>query len=274
MRWVPPGPAFLFCPADRPDRFDKAARLADVVLIDLEDSVAADRRHIARDAVRGADLDPETTVIRVNPAGTGDHLRDLDSVRATEFRKVMLAKTSTAQEVLDLAPLQVIALCETPTGIGEAAAIASCANTIAVMWGGEDLVAALGGSSSRHADGSFTDLSKYARAKVLVDAGVHEVGALDTVFLNFGDLDGQRTEAIDAATMGFMATPCIHPSQVSVVRAAYRPSDEQVRFAQEVIAAAAVQGGVFRLGNVMVDGPVIAQARLVLRRTGLAGVST
>ena len=268
MKWVAPGPAFLFCPADRPERFEKAARAADVVILDLEDGVSPDRRDAARIALRAADLDPDTTVIRLNPVGTDNHHRDLDTLRSTDFRMVMLAKTSSADDVSSLAPLEVVALCETPGGVHAAHEIAACLNTIAVMWGSEDLVAALGGSASRWADGSLRDLARYARARVLVDAGAHGVGSLDTVFLNFGDLEGLRREAEDAAAMGFMATPCIHPSQVAVVRDAYRPTEAQVAFSKEVLAQAAEHGGVFRLGDVMVDGPVVAQARQILRRAG------
>lgn len=268
MKWVAPGPAFLFCPADRPDRFEKAARAADVVILDLEDGVAPGRRAVAREALRTADLDPETTLIRLNPVGTDDHLRDLDAVRSTDFRMVMLAKTSSADDVCGVAPLGVVALCETAGGVHASYEIAACDNTIAVMWGSEDLVASLGGNSSRWPDGSLRDLARYARAKVLVDAGANGVGALDTVFLDFGDLEGLRREASDAAATGFMATPCIHPAQVAVVRDAYRPTDEQVAFSHEVVAHAATHGGVFRLGDVMVDGPVVAQAHQVLRRAG------
>ena len=268
MRWVAPGPAFLFCPADRPERFSKAARAADVVILDLEDGVSPERRADGRAAILSSDLDPQTTIIRLNPAGSDDHLRDLDAVSSTDFQMVMLAKTTSALDVLALAPLQVVALCETPQGVHNAFEIAQCSNTIAVMWGSEDLVAALGGSASRWPDGSLRDLARYARAKVLVESGAHEVGSLDTVFLDFGDLEGLRREARDAASMGFMATPCVHPSQVSVVRDAYRPTDLQVAFAKEVLEGAASHGGVFRLGAVMVDGPVVAQARQTLRRAG------
>jgi citrate lyase subunit beta / citryl-CoA lyase len=263
-----PGPALLFCPADRPDRFAKAAAAADVVILDLEDGVAPDRRNVAREAVETSDLDPETTIIRINPAGTDDHNRDLELIYASPYKRVMLSKTSRAEDVRRLAPLDVVALCETPEGVRVAGEIAACANTVAVMWGSEDLVAALGGSASRMADGTFNDLARYARAKVLVDAGANDVGAIDTVFLNFGDLDGLRREARDASVMGFAATPCIHPSQVAVVRQAYQPSEDQIIFAKQVLAGAESQGGVFRLGAVMVDGPVIAQARQILRRAG------
>ncbi|NNN09133.1 MAG: CoA ester lyase [Acidimicrobiaceae bacterium] len=268
MRWVPPGPAFLFCPADRPERFEKAARSADVVILDLEDAVAPDRRTTARAALRSADLDSDTTIVRLNPSGTDDHQRDVDALRDTNIRMVMLAKASSANDVSALAPFEVLGLCETPRGVHAAYEIAACANSIALMWGSEDLVAALGGYASRAAEGSLRDLARYARAKILVDAGANGLGALDTTFLDFGNLEGLRRDAEDAAALGFMATACIHPSQVAVVRDAYRPSDDQVIRAKRVVEAAATYDGVFRLDDVMVDGPMIAQARQILRRAG------
>ncbi|MBB1053663.1 CoA ester lyase, partial [Dietzia sp. B44] len=62
--WIPPGPALLFCPADRPERYGKAAERADVVIVDLEDAVAPDARPAAREALVASDLDPERTIVR------------------------------------------------------------------------------------------------------------------------------------------------------------------------------------------------------------------
>jgi citrate lyase subunit beta/citryl-CoA lyase len=162
----------------------------------------------------------------------------------------------------------VIALCETPLGIAESKAIAECSNTIAVMWGAEDLIAAIGGSASRFEDGTFRDVARFARAQVLLAAAQYGVGALDAVFTDFADIEGQRREAIDAAAMGFMATACIHPSQVDVVREAYRPSASQLQWAKDLLEMAMKHSGVFRMGNQMVDEPVLAQARQLLRRAG------
>ncbi|HTI75443.1 MAG TPA: aldolase/citrate lyase family protein, partial [Mycobacterium sp.] len=67
------GPAWLFCPADRPERFEKAAAAADVVILDLEDGVAAKDREAARKALIDAPLDADRTVVRVNPSATPDH---------------------------------------------------------------------------------------------------------------------------------------------------------------------------------------------------------
>ena len=130
----------------------------------------------------------------------------------------MLAKTESADQVAGLSPRRVVALCETPRGVLAATAIAACPTTVAMMWGAEDLVAALGGRSSRRPDGPYGDVARHARAQVLLSAGAYGVAAIDAVHLDIGDLDGLRGEATDAAASGFVATACIHPSQVAVVR--------------------------------------------------------
>ena len=85
------GPAILFCPADRPERFAKAAERADAVILDLEDAVAPDAKPAARDNVRAAELDPATTVVRVNDAASPFFEDDLTALRGTGFRTVMLS---------------------------------------------------------------------------------------------------------------------------------------------------------------------------------------
>src|SRR5919206_741006 len=91
----PLGPALLFCPADRPDRYAKAAAAADGVILDLEDAVAPARKGAAREALTTVPLDPATTVVRVNGAGTGELAADLAALAATDYRQVMLAKAET-----------------------------------------------------------------------------------------------------------------------------------------------------------------------------------
>ena len=93
------GPGWLFCPADRPERFEKAAAAADVVILDLEDGVAAKDRETARAALIDTPLDPSKTVVRVNPVTTPDHALDVEALKATAYTTVMLAKTETAEQV-------------------------------------------------------------------------------------------------------------------------------------------------------------------------------
>src|ERR1700751_3805972 len=111
------GPAWLFCPADRPERFTKAAAVADVVILDLEDGVAAADKESARRALVETPLDPATTVVRVNAAGTDDYRADLQTLERTDYTTVMLPKCESAQQVGALSPRQVIVLVETPLGV-------------------------------------------------------------------------------------------------------------------------------------------------------------
>jgi citrate lyase subunit beta / citryl-CoA lyase len=262
------GPGWLFCPADRPERFAKAAAAADVVILDLEDGVAKSDKPAAREALRTTPLDPERTVVRVNAADTEEHARDLEALAETPYTTVMLSKAESAAQVTALLPRQVIALLETPRGVVFAAEIAAAEGTVALMWGAEDLVATLGGSSSRHADGTYRDVARHARSAALLAASAFDRVALDSVYLDIRDLDGLRAEADDGVAVGFNGTVCIHPSQVAVVREAYRPSEDDLTWARRVLTAAKTERGVFAFEGRMVDSPVLKHAAMMLRRAG------
>lgn len=272
MTWFPTGPALLFCPGDRPERFAKAMAGADMVILDLEDGVSEAEKPLARHALMQVMLDPGRTIIRINPADTEAQVLDLEALEGTPYDIVMLAKTESADQVSALSPRFVIALCETPRGALAADAIAACPSTVALMWGAEDLVSGLGGRSSRQEDGGYRDVARHARSHVLLAAGAQGIPAIDAVHLQIDDIDGLAREAADAVASGFSATACIHPSQVSTVRAAYRPSDVEVVWAQRVLQAATSAKGVFAFEGRMVDAPVLRHAEHILRGEGEGGV--
>ncbi len=260
------GAALLFCPADRPDRFAKALDRADAVILDLEDAVAPDNRVAARDAIVASELDPSRVIVRVNELGTADFDADLAALEPTAFRLLMVPKADAG--LIGHVPdgFSVIALCESAAGVVAAPELAKADRVVALMWGAEDLVASLGGSSSRLADGSYRDVARTARSNVLLAAGAGGIPAIDTVHIDIDDLDGLRAEAEDASASGFSATACIHPSHAEVIREAYRPSPEQVAWAKRVLGAAVAHEGVFRFEGGMVDGPVLRHAEAVVRR--------
>ncbi len=264
MTLAPTGPGWLFCPADRPERFAKAAAAADVVILDLEDGVAATDREAARAALLDSRLDPGRTVVRVNPVDTPDHALDVAAVARTDYTTVMLAKSETAAQVQSLAPLDVVVLVETPAAALVVAELARADNAVAVMWGAEDLFAVLGGTANRHADGSYRDVAKHVRAQSLLAAKAYGRMALDSVYLDIKDLDGLRAETDDAVAVGFDAKVAIHPTQVAVIRAGYAPTDEQVRWAREVLDAARSERGVFQFDGQMVDMPVLRRAQRIV----------
>jgi citrate lyase subunit beta/citryl-CoA lyase len=271
------GPTLLFCPADRPERYQKAAERSDAVIVDLEDAVAPADKQRARGAILaqlGAtgdvpELDPSRTIIRINPAGTEEHEKDLHCLKHTPYRHIMLAKAETAEQLRDLEGYSVIALCETALGIVNAAAIAAEPNVVGLMWGAEDLLASLGGTSSRTDDGAYRAVALHARSTVLLAAGAFGKDAIDSVYVNIPDLDGLAAESRDAVASGFGSKACIHPNQVAVVRGAYAPAQSDVAAARELLEAAAAAGsGVFQFNGKMIDGPILRHAESTLRRAG------
>ncbi|WP_027019387.1 HpcH/HpaI aldolase/citrate lyase family protein [Corynebacterium sputi] len=268
--WIPPGPAILFCPADRPERFSKAAAAADCVILDLEDGCRPENRAAARQHVIDSDLDSDRTIVRVNPADTEDFDLDVEALAASGYSLVMLAKTESTEQVTRLQGYLVIALVETPKGAVAAEPIAEAAPVVALLWGAEDLTAGLGGSSSRRADGTYRDVVKHVRSRVHLAAGAFGKTALDSVYLDIPDTAGLREEALDAAAGGYGATVCIHPSQVPVIREAYRPDDDQADWARRLLAEAENNRGAFRFDGRMVDEPLFRQAQAIERRTRAA----
>lgn len=258
------GPGWLFCPADRPERFEKAAAAADVVILDLEDGVAGKDREAARQALIDTPLDPGRTVVRVNPVGTPDHGKDLEALASTGYTTVMLAKTETAAQVASLAPRDVIVLVETPLGALAVTDTARADNAYAVMWGAEDLFAVTGGTANRWPDGTYRDVAQHVRSQSLLAAKAYGRLALDSVYLDIKNLDGLRAESDDAVAVGFDAKVAIHPTQVAVIRAAYTPTGEQVDWARRVLDTARTQRGVFQFGGIMVDAPVLRRAERIV----------
>lgn len=268
MSLQPAGPAWLFCPADRPDRFAKAAAVADVVILDLEDGVASADREAARAAVLATPLDPARTVVRINAAGTADHTADLEMLGRTRYTTVMLPKSESGQQISDLAPREVVVLIETPLGAVNVADCARRDNAVAVMWGSEDLFAALGGTANRRADGTLRDVARHVRSAALLAAKAYHRLALDSVFLDIKDLDGLRAEVDDSVAVGFDAKVAIHPAQIPIIRAGYAPTAEQLMWARNVLAAAQNQRGVFELDGMMVDMPVLRRAERIIENGG------
>ncbi|GAA3317108.1 HpcH/HpaI aldolase/citrate lyase family protein [Arthrobacter ramosus] len=273
------GPALLFCPADRPERFQKAAERSDAVIVDLEDAVAPADKKRARGAILAqlgsggetAELDPSRTIVRVNPVGTPDFEKDLHCLAHTPYRTVMLAKAETAEQLKALEGYHVIALCETAQGIINAAEIAQAPNVVGLMWGAEDLIASMGGTSSRKDDGGYRAVATHSRSTVLLAAKAVGKEAIDSVYVDIPDLAGLAVESADAVASGFGAKACIHPNQVAVVREAYAPSPAAVAGARELLDAAAAAGtGVFQYKGKMVDGPILKHAESMLRRARLS----
>jgi len=257
----------LFCPADRPDRYEKALKAADTLLLDLEDAVSLERKDEARELVRAALkwLPVERVVVRINSPRTAAGQADLHMLASSAARFVMVPKVESAEEIQMAAPLSVVALCETAQGVQQAPVLAGVEGCVALMWGGEDLTADIGGRRSRADDGTYLPHVQYARSRILVAAAAARVAAWDGVYLNIPDLAGLAQESHAAVDMGFDAKALIHPSHAEVVRRAYSPSDERLQWARMLLEAVrASDSGVITFDGRMVDGPLIRMAENIV----------
>ena len=138
-----------------------------------------------------------------------------------------------------------------------------------VTWGAEDLPAAVGASTSREADGSYTAPYQLARSLTLFGAHAAGVPAIETVYPDFRDLDGLSTYAARGRRDGFTGMMAIHPSQVAVINAAFTPSDAELAEARRVVDlfAASPGAGALQLDGRMVDAPHLKTARRLLGLT-------
>jgi len=263
------GPALLFCPGDRADRFEKAFERADTVILDLEDAIGPESKSEAREVVAAAAaLRPDRAVVRINAATTPWFDDDIEAMRRAGVRTIMLPKAERVEQMYALRGFEVIALCETAAGVLAASDLARESNCTAMMWGGEDLIADIGGRSSRGADGRYRALIEQARGTVLLAAAASGKQAVDAVHIDIQDLDGLDRESREAADIGFMSKACIHPSHVSHIRDAFRPSENQIIWARTVLDHPdAASGGVFRLGDQMIDSPLLIHARHIVERS-------
>ena len=282
--------SFLFVPADSERKLAKGAESgADAIILDLEDSVAADRKAGARDTAL-AYLKQHTgkgpqLVVRVNALDTGLTDADLDAVVAGRPDFILLPKAEggpavihldaklTAREALHGLPegsIKILALAtETAASLFVCGTYrGASARLTGITWGAEDLSAELGSETNRDAQGRFTSPYMLARNLSLAAAAAARVQAIDTVYADFRNMEGLREEAIEARRDGFTAKMAIHPTQVSIINEVFTPAPNEIAKAQAVVAAFAANpsAGVVAIGGVMYDRPHLTRAQRLLAR--------
>jgi len=269
--------SWLFVPADSEKKVTKAlGGEADAIIFDLEDSVAPAQKQAAREILKGLPKrsgGPQWWV-RINPIGSEFHKDDLKLIGVADIHGIVLPKAESGADVIRLAhrtgniPVHAI-VTETAASLFGLLSYRDPNSPLAAMsWGAEDLSAALGASSKYEESGELSFAYKLARSLCLAGAVAANVQPVDGVFADFRDEDGLRAEAEAARREGFTGKLAIHPAQVSVINAAFTPSQEDVRHAEEIVAAfeAHPNAGVLSVGGKMVDRPHLVQARRVLER--------
>jgi citrate lyase subunit beta/citryl-CoA lyase len=264
--------AALYVPGDRPDRFDRAASSgANMVILDLEDAVAAERKDEAREAVlawlasfgSGAGRHPALTVVqvRINSGERGaDDLRALaGSPTAIELR---VPKVETPEQLDVLAGLAsglpVTALIESALGVENAYAIAAHPAVTRLALGESDLASELGTRARAVLD--------YARIRLLYAARSAGLEApMMSAFPEIRNLDALRADTQRGREFGWFGRSAIHPSQLPVIHEVFAPSDAEVAWAREVLNVGEAGGVATLASGEMVDAAMLGRARSILR---------
>ena len=275
----------LYAPGNSPRFIENAASAgADGIILDLEDSVAPDRKDEARIlvayALANTDFGDTEVMVRINQGERAAD--DLSWIVPQPVQHILLPKIELAEEVAALRDMveTVMDLCgrdsfpwlmpilESPRGILNALSIAdSVPEMAALTLGLQDLTAEIGIMPTPEGTESFT-----ARSIVVLAARAADLQPIDTVYADVKNEEGLLRSITEAKTLGFVGKGCIHPSQVKAVKEGFMPSDAQIEKARKIVAAmkeAEEQGlGAIALGSKMIDPPVARQALAVLKLIG------
>jgi citrate lyase subunit beta/citryl-CoA lyase len=278
--------SMLFVPGDSARKFEKAkAGEADALILDLEDSVAPDKkveaRGITAEMLRGR-RPGQKLHVRVNAFDTGLTLADLAAIMPAAPDGITLPKCRSREDVRQLAlwldafeaahglapgstEIVVVATETAESMFGLGGYKDSSPRLKGLMWGAEDLAASLG-ATENGGPGTFHSPYRLARDLCLIGAAAAGIAPIDTVYTDIDNLAGLEREARAARRDGFTAKAVIHPKHVAVVNAAFAPTDAEKQWAERIVAAFAADAslGVVRIDGKMIDKPHLRAARKVL----------
>ncbi len=282
--------SWLFVPGDSEKKLAKSRTSdADVLLIDLEDSVALDNKKDARsitsEFLKGSSgkAPSQSIWVRVNSFDSGLLEDDLTEVMAAKPCGILLPKAESGKDVthlgvrlrvheainaIDEGKTRIAAIItETATATLNTGTYKDCSNRLtALAWGAEDLSADIGALEKRNVDGSYRDVFRYARTMTLLGAVSAGAVPIDTVYTDFRNLDGLRRECEEAVSDGFIGKMAIHPAQVPVINEVFTPSNAAVARARVIVSAFEKAGnpGVIGLDGEMLDRPHLRRAETLL----------
>ncbi|WP_394999009.1 HpcH/HpaI aldolase/citrate lyase family protein [Sphingomonas sp.] len=284
--------SWLFVPGDSEKKAAKAATSgADVLIFDLEDSVAAANKDAARshvaELIGRREARDWSLWVRVNPFDGGLTMTDLDAVVRPGLDGVLLPKPEGGPDVVRLAAaieereakagmtngsvkIAVVAT-ETPTAVFSLGSYAPAHPRLAALtWGAEDLAAAVGSTGNRDEAGDWTEPYALVRSLALFAASAARTAPIDTLYADFRDLEGLERDCRRSRCDGFLGRLAIHPGQVETINRCYTPSAAALAWAKRIVEAFAADPGAGTLGldGRMIDLPHLIAARKTLAAAG------
>lgn len=259
----------LFVPADRPDRFEKAAASgADAIIVDLEDAVASASKDAARHNLKALAQLQTRTFVRINPETTDWYEGDVQALGAFGLTNIFLPKVEEPGSIDALnralgRDASVIATIETARGVMNAREIARHPSVRQLAFGTADYALDLGIAPNPDA------LSVALSLLVIASRAEGKPAPLDGPTFDLSDSGTIVAEVQRAVRLGAGGKLCIHPKQVESVRRGFAPTGEEIAWARKIMEAGDGNGAA-RAGDQFADKPIVERARLILQRAGIA----
>lgn len=281
--------SWLFVPADSEKKLAKSQDIpADVLILDLEDSVAAENKAAARglaaEFLSARIKDGRQQVwVRINPIDQPEAGADLGGIIRARPDGIVQPKPRSPDDVMllgrrignyemeheiEIGTTRILPVAtETPEALFTLGDYQKCDQRLAgLTWGAEDLAAAVGALVNRDPQGHWTPPYQWVRNLCLFAAHAARVPAIDTVYTDFRDSDGLRASCKAARRDGFSGKLAIHPGQVEMINQAFTPNAEEIERARSIVALfeANPGAGTLALDGVMLDIPHLKQAKSIL----------
>ena len=271
----------LYIPGNAPGMMINAGlHSADGIILDLEDSVAPEKkdeaRVLVRNALRQVSFNGAERMVRINQGERG--LKDLDYVVPHNVNLILIPKCESTLTVRDIEnriqeiknwfgishPVYLMPIIETALGVEMCFEIARASTSVvAIAIGLEDLTADMG--VARTSDGAE---SFYARTRLVNAAKAAGIQPIDSVFSDVSDMEALRQTVLSSKALGFEGMGCIHPRQIPVIKQGFAPGPEEIEKSKKIVLAfenAREKGlGVVALGSKMIDPPVVARAQKII----------
>lgn len=247
----------------------------DCIILDLEDSVAPEKKFeaaiLVRNALRAINFYGAERAVRINQLPKG--LDDLEYVVPHHVNLILVPKAESALQINEVNAkiakikkekninnnIWLMPIIESALGVINSYEIASCENVAAIAIGLEDYTADIGTQRTAEAKESF-----FARSQIVTAAKAAKIQAIDSVFSDVNDMAGLKQNVLASKALGFDGMGCIHPRQIEVIHENFAPNAKEIEKAQKIVNAykeAKEKGlGVVSLGSKMIDAPVVKRA--------------
>ncbi|PVZ78583.1 CoA ester lyase [Serratia sp. S1B] len=259
--------SFLFVPANRVERFDKALTAgSDAVIIDLEDAVPTHLKLEARQQLADwLTTYPETEVmIRVNSKQTEWFSDDITLAKYPNVTAIVLPKTESIadlQAIFEIQDIDIYPLIETPLGFSQVREIAKARHVKALMFGSIDF------QLEMEMNGGYQELVYFRNEIVLASKLANIDAPIDGVTVDIHNHEVLMLETTQAKNLGFAGKLCIHPLQINTVNQVFMPNQNEIDWAQRVLdMVAKANGQAVSLDGKMIDLPIIRRAQKILQQ--------